>query len=155
MNTLASPTFPVWPASSSPYALETVPASTCTCTKTAALTVQRGATLSTKLTLTITDKSVTPPVTVPVDITGCHFQFTAKPTQDTPDDDPTTVKIDWQETSTPQQGITWLVVPAATTQAMEDVSYVMQIRMVSSSGVVTPLVGGSLTVTEPPASARF
>jgi hypothetical protein len=31
----------------------------------------------------------------------------------------------------------------------------MQIRMVSSGGVVTPLVGGSLTVTEPPASSRF
>jgi hypothetical protein len=138
-----------------PFASTTVPASTCTCTKTAALTVQRGATLSTKLTLTVTDKTVTPPVTSPVDITGCEFQFTAKPTQDTPDDDPSTVKIDWTETSTSLQGNTWLVVPAETTQDMLDLSYVMQIRMVSSSGVVTPLVGGSLTVTEPPASARF
>jgi hypothetical protein len=132
-----------------------VPASTCTCTKTAALTVQRGATLSTKITLTVTDSSVTPPVTAPVDITGNEFQFTAKPTQDTPDDDPSTVKIDWTETTTPQQGFTWLTIPAATTQNMMDVSYVMQVRMVSSSGVVTPLVGGSLTVTEPPASPRF
>jgi len=130
-------------------------ASTCTCTRTAALTVQRGATLLTKITLKITDNSVTPPVTAPVDITGCEFQFTAKPTQDTPDDDPKTVKIDWQETSTSLEGYTWLVVPAVTTQDMDDLSYVMQIRMVSSSGVVTPLVGGSLTVTEPPASARF
>ena len=152
MSTVA--TLPAWPTLA-PFTSSTVPASTCTCTKTAALTVQRGATLSTKLTLTITDISVTPPVKAPVDVTGCQFQFTAKPTQDTPDDDPTTVKIDWQETSTSLQGITWLVIPAETTQDMEDVSYVMQIRMVSSSGVVTPLVGGSLTVTEPPASARF
>ena len=149
------PVLPAWPMSPAPFASSTVPASTCTCTRTAALTVQRGATLSTKITLTITDKTVTPPVTAPVDVTGCEFQFTAKPTQDTPDDDPSTVKIDWSETTTPQQGITWLVIPAATTQNMEDVSYVMQIRMVSSGGVVTPLVGGSLTVTEPPASARF
>jgi hypothetical protein len=151
-------TLPAWPLPPpAPFASPVVPlpASTCTCTKTAALTVQRGATLSTKITLTVTDMSVTPPVTTPVDITGNEFQFTAKPTQDTPDDDPTTVKIDWSETTTPQQGITWLKIPAATTQNMMDVSYVMQVRMVSSSGVVTPLVGGSLTVTEPPASARF
>src|SRR4029077_16779808 len=151
---MSTATLPAWPTMA-PFASTTVPASTCTCTKTAALTVQRGATLSTKITLTITDKTVTPPVTAPVDVTGCEFQFTAKPTQDTPDDDPSTVKIDWSETTTPQQGITWLVIPAETTQDMTDVSYVMQIRMVSSGGVVTPLVGGSLTVTEPPASARF
>lgn len=154
----ATATLPAWPkmvGAPAAYASPTVPASTCTCTKTAALTVQRGATLSTKITLTITDKSVTPPVTAPVDVTGSQFQFTAKPSQDTPDGDPSTVQIDWAETTTPQQGITWLVIPAETTQDMEDVSYVMQVRMVSSSGVVTPLVGGSLTVTEPPASARF
>lgn len=136
-------------------ALTPVEASTCTCTRTAALSVQRGATLSTQLKLTVTDKTVTPPAKSPVDITGTEFQFTAKPAQDTPDDDPLTVMVDWFETSTPQQGITWLVVSAATTQTMLAVSYVMQVRMVSSSGVVTPLVGGSLTVTEPPASARF
>jgi hypothetical protein len=116
--------------------------------------VQRGATLSTKLTLTVTDSSVTPPVTTPVDITGNAFQFTAKVDPTYLDSDPTTVKVDWHETSTPTQGITWLVVPAATTQNMQDIAYVMQIRMVSPSGVVTPLVQGTLTVTEP-VSARY
>jgi hypothetical protein len=124
-------------------------ASTCTCTKTVALTVQRGATLSTKITLTVTDKSATPPVTSPVDITGNTFQFTAKPTPETDDDDPSTVKIDWQETSTPQQGFTWLVIPDDTTRTMQVIAYPMQVRMVSPSGVVTPLVQGTITITEP------
>lgn len=131
------------------------PAETCTCTRTAALTVERGATLSTKISLTVTDQSVSPPVTSPVDVTGAEFQFTAKTSADVADSDPTTVMVDWHETATPTQGVTWLKVPATTTQNMLDVSYVIQIRMVSASGVVTPLVGGSLTVTEPPASARF
>ena len=131
------------------------PPDPCACVKGAALTVQRGATLSTKLTLTVTDKSVTPPVTSPVDVTGNTFEFTAKVDSSYADNDPTTVIVDWQETTTPTQGITWLVVPAATTQNMQTIAYVMQIRMVSASGVVTPLVAGTLTVTEPPASARF
>jgi hypothetical protein len=131
------------------------PPSPCACTQGAALTVQEGATLSTKLTLTVTDKSVTPPVTSPVDVTGNTFQFTAKVDSTYTDTDPSTVIVDWQETTTPTQGITWLVVPAATTQTMQTIAYVMQIRMVSASGVVTPLVAGTLTVTEPPASARF
>jgi hypothetical protein len=155
----AAPPLPAWPViAPRPMSSNTqpVPASTCTCTQTYALTVQQGATLSTKLTLTITDTSVQiNPLTTPVDITGCEFQFTAKTDPSIPDNDPTTVMIDWTETSTPTQGITWLVIPAATTQNMLAVSYVMQIRMVSSGGVVTPLVGGSLTVTAPPASARF
>jgi hypothetical protein len=124
----------------------------CACTKSATLTEERGATLSTKLTLTVTDK--TTGVKSPVDITGCHFQFTAKVDPSYTDDDPSTVKIDWSETNTPTQGITWLVVPAATTQAMQTIAYAMQVRMVSASGVVTPVVKGTLTITEP-VSARF
>jgi hypothetical protein len=130
------------------------PPSPCACTQGAALTVQEGATLSTKLTLTVTDSSKTPPVTTPVDVTGNTFQFTAKVDPTYLDTDPTTIKIDWTETSTPTQGITWLVVPAATTQNMQTIAYAMQIRMKSSSGVVTPLVQGTLTVTKP-VSARF
>jgi hypothetical protein len=130
------------------------PPSPCACTQGAALTVQEGATLSTKLTLTVTDSSKTPPVTTPVDVTGNTFQFTAKVDPSYLDTDPTTIKIDWQETSTPTQGITWLVVPAATTQNMQTIAYAMQIRMKSASGVVTPLVQGTLTITEP-VSARF
>jgi hypothetical protein len=139
---------PVWPT----QAQSTPVSAACSCTRSAALTVQRGATLSTKIKLTVTDDLG---VKSPVNLTGCEFQFTAKPTPDTPDDDPLTVKIDWSETVTPLEGFTWLVVPALTTQDMLEVSYVMQVRMVSPSGVVTPIVGGSLTVTEPPASARF
>jgi hypothetical protein len=130
------------------------PPSPCACTQGAALTVQQGATLSTKLTLTVTDSSITPPVTTPVDVTGNTFQFTAKVDPTYADSDPTTVIVDWQETTTPTQGITWLVVPAATTQTMQTIAYAMQIRMKSSSGVVTPLVQGTLTVTQP-ISARF
>jgi hypothetical protein len=130
------------------------PPDPCACVQGAALTVQRGATLSTKLTLTVTDKSKTPPVISPVDVTGNTFQFTAKVDSTYTDSDPTTVKIDWQETNTPTQGITWLVVPAATTQNMQTIAYQMQIRMKSASGVVTPLVQGTLTVTQP-ISARF
>jgi hypothetical protein len=135
-------------------ATSTPPPSSCACTQGAALTVQRGATLSTKLTLTVTDKSKTHPVTTPVDVTGNTFEFTAKVNQTYSDTDPTTVIVDWQETTTPTQGITWLVVPAATTQNMQTIAYAMQIRMKSASGVVTPLVQGTLTVTEP-ISARF
>src|SRR5215475_14872953 len=117
--------------------------SSCACVQGAALTVQRGATLSTKLKLTVTDSSVTPPATTPVDITGSTMQFTAKVDPTYLDSDPTTIKIDWQETSTPTQGITWLQIPAATTQTMQTIAYSMQIRMKSASGVVTPLVTGT------------
>jgi hypothetical protein len=37
---------------------------------------------------------------------------------------------------------------------MQTVAYTMQVRMVSPSGVVTPLVAGTITITEPPVSAR-
>jgi hypothetical protein len=130
------------------------PVDTCACTGGAALTEERGATLSCKITLTITDASVTPPVKTPVDITGCEMQFTAKVDVTYADDDPSTVQIDWTETNTPTQGITWLVIPAATTQTMQAIAYLFQIRMVSSSGVVTPVLKGTLTITEP-ISARY
>jgi len=118
----------------------------CACVKGAALTVQQGATLSTQLTLTVTDK--TTGIKSPVDVTGTIFQFTAKVDPSYPDSDPSTVMIDWQETNTPTQGVTWLVVPAAITANMQLIAYAMQIWMVSASGVVTPLVQGTLTVTE-------
>jgi hypothetical protein len=161
-TTLEAPPIPLYPiAKLSPFqqlqaqqsAAATAP-DPCACVRGAALTCQRGATLSTKLTLTVTDKSVTPPLTSPVDVTGATFEFTAKVDPSYDDNDPTTVIIDWQETNTPTQGITWLVVPAATTQNMQTIAYQFQVRMVSSSGVVTPLVQGTLTITEP-ISARF
>jgi hypothetical protein len=151
--TLEIPPMPRYPYAGPTFGSQQQTASTppdpCACVRGAALTVQRGATLSTKLTLSVTDSSVTPPVTSPVDVTGNTFQFTAKVDPSYADNDPSTVKIDWQETSTPTQGITWLVVPAAVTQAMQDIAYQFQIWMVSASGVATPLVQGTLTVTEP------
>jgi hypothetical protein len=152
---IASPPLPYSPRYSPAQQTTTpTPADTCACTGGAALTEERGATLSCKLTITDTDVSVTPPVKVPVDITGCEMQFTAKVDQTYADDDTSTVQIDWTETNSPTQGITWLVIPAATTQTMQAIAYVFQIRMVSSSGVVTPVIKGTLTITEP-ISARF
>jgi hypothetical protein len=131
-----------------------VPAQTCTCEKTVMYSCERGETFSSEIKLSITDSSVTPPVKSPVDLTGSTFQFTGKPTPDTPDDDPSTIIIDWQETTTPLQGSTWLKIPADTTYGMQTVAYVIQVRMISPSGVVTPLVAGTITITEP-VSARY
>jgi hypothetical protein len=91
---------------------------------------------------------------VPVDVTGSEFQFTAKLNATDDDAASTTVIVDWQETNTPTLGQTWLVIPAATTQTMQLVGYSYQVRMVSSSGVVTPIVHGVLTITQP-ISSRF
>jgi hypothetical protein len=121
-------------------------ASSCTCANTYNLQVEAGATLSSQITITLD--------AAPVDVTGAEFQFTAKLNATDDDAAPTTVQIDWQETATPTQGITWLVIPAATTQTMQLVGYSYQIRMVSSSGVVTPIVHGALTITQP-VSSRF
>lgn len=130
-------------------------APTCSCGKTFNLQVQRGATLSSKITLTVTDK--TTGVKSPIDLTGQTFLFTAKPHQDDgsilDDADPRTIKINWQETVTSIQGVTWLTIPSGTTENMEDVPYDQQCWMVSSGGVVTPLFTGSLVITEP-VSAR-
>jgi hypothetical protein len=89
-----------------------------------------------------------------VDITGAEFQFTGKTDPSLPDDDPSVVKVDWQETNTPAQGITSLVIDAATTQTMQLTGYSYQVRMVSSSAVVTPLFKGVLTIVQP-VSSRF
>ena len=142
-----------WPTDTTPPP-STVPAQTCSCQQTVAYSCELGETFSSQIKLTITDSSQTPPVTSPIDLTGTTFQFTAKPDPTLPDSDPSTVMIDWQETATPQQGTTWLTIPAATTAAMQLVAYTIQVRMVSPSGVVTALVAGSITITQPPASAR-
>ena len=154
---MSTATMPAWPTVPivAPRTTSASPAATCACTKSVALTVQRGATLACKITVGLTDNSQTPPVTTPIDLTGSELQFTAKPDNSYADDDPQTVIVDWQETTTPTQGITWLTVPAETTQDMLTIAYVMQVRMVSPTGVVTPLLAGTLTITEPPASARF
>lgn len=129
---------------------------TCSCGKVFNLSCERGADLASKITLTITDK--TTGVKTPVDLTGATFQFTAKPHQadgsQVADSDPRVIKINWPETATPTQGITWLKVPATTTLNMLSTPYDQQVRMVSPSGVVTPLFRGSLVITEP-VSARF
>jgi hypothetical protein len=117
------------------------PSDPCACSRTYNLQCEQGATLSSKITLTLNG--------VPVDVTGGHFQFTAKLDPSLPDSDPSTIKIDWQETSTPTQGVTWLVIPADTTSTMQVAGYSYQVRLVSSGGVVTPLVKGMLTILQP------
>ncbi|HET9373621.1 MAG TPA: hypothetical protein VFO40_01510 [Chthoniobacterales bacterium] len=129
----------------------------CSCGKVFNLTCERGEDLKSQITLSVTDK--TTGVKSPVDLTGQKLQFTAKPHQDdgsqVPDSDPRVVKVDWQETTTPTQGKTWLQVPAAITQNMAiDPPYDQQVRMVSPSGVVSRVFRGSLVITEP-VSARF
>ena len=116
----------------------------CACYKTFNLQVEQGATLSTKITLTLNG--------VPVDLTGATFQFTAKLDPNDSDSAPTTVKVDWQETSTPTQGYTWLVVPTDVTSTMQLVAYSYQVRMVSAGNVVTPIVHGAFTVIQPVSS---
>jgi hypothetical protein len=118
----------------------------CACANTYSLQVEQGATLSSKITITLN--------AAPVDVTGAQFQFTAKVNASDDDEAPTTVEIDWQETNTPTQGTTWLVIPAGTTQTMQLVGYSYQIRMVSSGGVVTPIARGVLTIVQP-VSSRF
>ena len=117
----------------------------CACYKTFNLQVEQGATLSTKITITLN--------AAPVDITGATFQFTAKLDPNDLDSAPTTVMIDWQETSTSLDGYTWLVVPASVTAGMQLAAYAYQVRMVSAGGVVTPIVKGAFTVVQP-VSAR-
>src|SRR5258705_11713814 len=97
-TTLETPPVPPLPIAKLPYPVPyqqwqtqqatTTPPDPCTCIKGAALTVQRGATLSTKLTLSVTDKSVTPPIVSPIDVTGATFEFTAKVDPTYADDDP-------------------------------------------------------------------
>jgi len=116
----------------------------CKCARTFNLQVEQGATLSSQITLTLDG--------VPVDVTGAKFQFTAKLDPNDSDSAPTTVKVDWFETTVPTQGITWLVLPAAATLTMQLAAYSYQIRMVSVSGVVTPLVKGTLTIVQPVSS---
>jgi hypothetical protein len=69
--------------------------------------------------------------------------------QSTDDSDPRTIKINWLETVTPTQGITWLTIPSGRTTNMDDVPYGQQCWMRFSGGVVMPLFTGSLVVTEP------
>jgi hypothetical protein len=127
--------------------LSTTPApTTCECNSLYNLQCEQGATLSSQIIITLDDQSI--------DVTGSTFEFTAKVDPSYTDDDPTTVIIDWQEINTPTLGQTWLVIPAATTQTMQLIGYVYQIRMVSSSGVVTPIVKGVLTIVQP-VSSRF
>jgi hypothetical protein len=118
----------------------------CDCSSLYNLQVEQGATLSSQITITLNN--------APVDLTGSEFQFTAKLNPDDADTAPTTVEVDWQELNTPAQGITSLVIPASTTQTMQLAGYSYQVRMVSSSAVVTPLFRGVLTIVQP-VSNRF
>jgi hypothetical protein len=114
------------------------------------LVCQQGQTLTVLIQLLVKDANG---VSQPVDITGNKFEFTAKIDINLPDTDLTVVKWDWQETSTPTQGITSLALPASMTASFELVPYFYQVRMVSSllspAPIVTPLFSGTLTVVQP------
>lgn len=114
------------------------------------LVIQQGATLSVGIELVVNDVNN---VQQPVDITGNQFLFTAKTNINLPDTDPSVIEVNWQETSTPKQGTTSLVVPENLTETMQLVAYSYQVWMVSSvtspSPVVTPLFSGTLTVVQP------
>lgn len=116
----------------------------CACAKTFNLQCEQGATLSSRILLKLDGQ--------PIDITGATFQFTAKLDPSDADNAPTTVKVDWQEVVTPTQGYTWLVVQAAITLNMQIVAYSYQVRMVSGTGVVTPIVKGAFTIVQPVSS---
>jgi hypothetical protein len=122
-------------------AVPSPPLDPCVCSRTYNLQCEQGATLSTKITLTLDGAAV--------DVTGGEFQFTAKTDPSLPDSDPSTVIVDWSETAAPTTCVTWLVIPAVTTASMQLVGYSYQVRFVSSGGVVTPLVKGILTITQP------
>jgi hypothetical protein len=125
----------------------------CSCQPGLNLCVEQGATLSSQIALTVKDSSGN---IGPVDITGAKFEFTAKTNPNLPDTDPTVIKVDWTETSTPTKGATWLVVPSNITAAMQLAPYFYQQRMVQSptspSPIVTPLFSGTLTVIQPVSS---
>lgn len=133
----------------------TPPAVQCSCQPGLNLCVEQGATLSSQIALTVKDANGN---TGPVDITGAKFEFTAKTDPNLPDTDPTTVKIDWTETSTPTKGTTWLVVPSNISATMQRVPYFYQQRMVQSptspAPIVTPLFSGTITVIQP-VSTRY
>lgn len=129
-----------WPAPTASSSGSASPTS-CECSRTFNLACEQGATLSSQITITLNG--------APVNVTGGTFQFTAKTDPSLPDSDPSVVKIDWTETATPAAGTTWLVIPAATTASMQVTGYSYQVRFVSSSGVVTPIVKGVLTIVQP------
>lgn len=118
----------------------------CACSRTFNLQCEQGATLSSQITITLNG--------APVNLTGGTFEFTAKIDPSLPDTDPSVVIVDWQETHTSAQGITWLTVPAEVTQGMQATGYQYQVRFVSSGNVVTPIVHGVLTIVVP-VSSRF
>jgi hypothetical protein len=105
------------------------------------LQCEQGATLRSQITLTLNG--------APVDLTGATFEFTAKLDPNLPDSDPGTIKVDWTETATSTQGITWLTIPAATTFTMVIDDYDYQVRLVSATKIVTPLFHGILTIVQP------
>jgi hypothetical protein len=117
------------------------PTDPCACVRTFNLQCEQGQTLSTQISIEIND--------TPVDVTGGEFQFTAKLDAALPDSDPSTVMVDWSETTAPTTGTTWLQVPADTTQTMQATGYAYQVRFVSVDDVVTPLVKGTLTIIAP------
>lgn len=80
-----------------------------------------------------------------VDITGAEFFFTVKETDtDSSDDDEAVIAVDWTSHTTPESGITTLLVPAEDTKVSSR-DYVYDVQMVLDE-VVTTLKYGVATV---------
>ena len=80
-----------------------------------------------------------------VDITGAEFFFTVKETNvDSDNDDDAVIAVDWTSHTTPESGITTLLVPAEDTKVPSR-DYVYDVQMVLD-GEVTTLKYGVATV---------
>lgn len=102
----------------------------------------------------VTYWSVYSGTTIPVDLTNAWLRATAKTNINLPDTDPTVVKVDWQETTTPTYGKTWFTIPATQTVPMVVGPYNFEIRLIGAAllPAVTPIVTGVITVLQPVSS---
>lgn len=100
---------------------------------------------------------------VPVNLTGITFLFTAKTSKTLADTDPTTIKFNWTETSTPLLGQTFLQLSDTQTAGMSisgpqpqggtNPAYFYQVWMYQAPSL-TPVLEGVITVTQS-VSTRF
>jgi hypothetical protein len=109
-------------------------------------------TLSLPATASGTGVALTVGAQVAVNLTGATFLFTAKTSKTLADSDPTAVKVNWNETSTPLLGQTNLVITDTTTASMivSPTFYYYQIWATSLTGYppLTPMQEGLITVTQ-------
>jgi hypothetical protein len=109
-------------------------------------------TLSLPATAAGTGVALTVGAQVAVNLTGATFLFTAKTSKTLADSDPTAVKVNWSETSTPLLGQTNLVITDTTTAGMlvSPTFYYYQIWGSGLTGYppLFPIQEGLITVTQ-------